>query len=123
MARPSGSYRLLGLWLFLPALVGDVYAAEAPFLATGVKVGEVTETSAIVWVRLTAGSGRNQDGRIIGPNTAAKKAKKAKQRRAWARAVLPDGWKVPELQGECPGAAGSARVLYSERKDLVSPSA
>ena len=28
--------------------------ADAPYMATGIKIGEVTATEAIVWVRLTA---------------------------------------------------------------------
>ena len=35
--------------------------------ATGVKVGEVTDTSAVVWARLTANPARNADGaKVVG---------------------------------------------------------
>ena len=37
-------------------------AAPPPFQATGVKVGEVTDTGALVWVRLTADPVRNATG-------------------------------------------------------------
>lgn len=33
-----------------------------PYLANGIKIGEVTATSAIIWVRLTATEDRNRDG-------------------------------------------------------------
>lgn len=41
--------------LFLVVLsIGATRAEDGPFLATGIKVGEVTSDSAIVWARLTA---------------------------------------------------------------------
>ena len=40
--------------------------------ATGVKVGEVSDTSAIIWARLTAASARNNEGvAITGKGTRA----------------------------------------------------
>jgi alkaline phosphatase D len=80
-------------------------AAQEVRQATGVKVGEVTDTSAIVWTRLTAVSTRNNSG-------VPTKARVGK-----------DGPKTfpldtAKLEGACPGAPGQARVRFGTREDL-----
>jgi alkaline phosphatase D len=72
--------------------------------ATGVKVGEVTENSAIVWVRHTARATRNPNGDVW--------------RRKGLGRILPAGTRVDELEGACPGAPGRVRVRYGTRPDL-----
>ncbi len=73
--------------------------------ATGVKVGEVTDTSAIIWTRLTANPVRNSEGtKIVG------KGNKADPPIADAE--------VAKLHGACPGAAGRIRVRYGNKPDL-----
>ncbi len=76
--------------------------------ATGVKVGEVTAESAIVWTRSTADAERRADGTPI--------------RR---RAIKPaDGEPLPpsldplELQGSVPGAAALVRLRYADNVNL-----
>jgi alkaline phosphatase D len=70
-----------------------------------VKVGEVTDTTAIVWTRLTANGGRNADGqKLVG--------KGAKDDTPLADA------EVHKLHGACPGAAGRIRVRYDTKPDL-----
>src|SRR5262245_34330895 len=54
--------------------------------ATGVKVGEVTDTTAIVWTRLTANATGNTKGVLLG-NTAP----------------LPANLTIAQLRGACPG--------------------
>lgn len=71
--------------------------------ATGVKVGEVTETSAVVWMRLTADATRNTKGLV---------------RRGAPARVLPADVKVEELEGACPGAPGQVRLRYGRRNNL-----
>ncbi|MCZ6793914.1 MAG: PhoD-like phosphatase N-terminal domain-containing protein, partial [Planctomycetota bacterium] len=80
--------------------------SAGPFLATGVRVGEVGPRRAIVWVRLTARPERHASG------------KKAAEAAGKKHVELAEGVRVSELEGSCPGAPGSARVLYSERRDL-----
>lgn len=71
--------------------------------ASGVKVGEVTDRSAIVWTRLTAAATRNQDGKkVVG--------------KAGGGVVEVDD--ISRLEGACPGAAGRVRVRYGVRADL-----
>jgi len=71
--------------------------------ATGVKVGEVTDTSAIVWVRLTARAARNPSG-IVRRGRPARK--------------LGRDQKVEMLEGSCPGASGRVRLRYGVNRDL-----
>jgi alkaline phosphatase D len=82
-------------------------AAEAPEIrqAMGTKVGEVTDTTALVWARLTASGTRNNAGFLIKGET-----KKGPQ--------PPVPVPVAELEGACPGAAGRIRVRYGLREDL-----
>lgn len=63
--------------------------------ATGVKVGEVTETSAIVWMRVTASANRNEEGVLLG-----------------RREALPENRRIDQLRGACPGARGRVRLRY-----------
>jgi alkaline phosphatase D len=68
--------------------------------ATGTRVGEVTDHSAIVWTRLTAMSERNNEGVVLkgrGEETS-----------------LP----VDELEGACSGAPGRIRLRIGMREDL-----
>lgn len=88
----------------LSAVSAPVFAQEQAARtrqATGVKVGEVTDTSAIVWMRLTANAGRNADGQYI-RNTAP----------------LPENVRIEQLRGACPGAAGRVRLRYADNEDL-----
>src|SRR5262245_12045874 len=63
--------------------------------ATGVKVGEVSDSSAIAWMRLTAEARRRADGFI--PKAG----------------VLPKGARPEEARFACPGMAGRVRLRYS----------
>lgn len=78
------------------------------FQAMGTRVGEVTESSAIVWTRLTAREKRNNEGLVI-PGRAQN----------YKDNNLPEV-KVPveQLEGACPGASGFVRVRYGTDKAL-----
>jgi len=77
--------------------------------ATGVRVGEVTDTTAIVWTRLTAHSARNNDGVIIPGRANGKKPNEL------AKITMP----VEQLEGVCPGAAGRIRLSYGTNPDFT----
>jgi alkaline phosphatase D len=82
---------------------GDDSAAKtASRQATGTRVGEVTENSAIVWTRLTAPAGRNDDGLVVEGRAA----------------TAPNNVAVSELEGACDGAPGRVRLRYGTRPDL-----
>jgi len=87
------------------AAVGVSLASNGPGQATGVKVGEVTDRSAILWTRLTAGTQRVTGG--MAPPTA-----KARGDR------LVTSEEVARYNGACPGAPGRIRVRYGTQADL-----
>ena len=98
-----GSLTRGGAILFL--LCGTGLGAES-FQASGVKVGEITDTSAIVWVRMTEDSKPNSDGLVFdrrgGRDNSSARTNKDPATIKWA----------------APGAAGKVRVRYSDTPDL-----
>ncbi len=92
-----------GKFLSLMLLVAGGAAGAETRQATGVRVGEVTPTSAIVWMRVTARAERNSGGIV---------------RRGPVRLPSPDDDLVPKLEGACPGASGRVRLRYGLREDL-----
>ncbi len=70
--------------------------APAVHMADGIKIGEVTDRSAIVWVRLTATAERNVAGR------------------AWPEGAdaLPADADLGEMVDAVPGAAGEVRLTW-----------
>ncbi len=70
--------------------------------ATGVKVGEVSDTSAIVWMRVTEKAERRRDGI---------------ERRGRVQPLDPE-LKPRDLEGSAPGALGQVRLRYGTSEDL-----
>ncbi|WP_395744003.1 alkaline phosphatase D family protein [Prosthecobacter sp.] len=83
-------------------------AGSGPFQATGTRVGEVTDTTAIVWTRLTQGAVRNNAGVRFDKQ---KKVKGVKEKVQEVPAVR-------EIEGACPAASGKVRVRYGLKEDL-----
>lgn len=83
------------------ALLGGAVAWGKPDAAarqaTGIKIGEITPDSAVVWTRRTAASGRLADG--ILRKAAGKEAKAPKP-----------GEDVNKFEGACPGGSGYVRL-------------
>jgi len=85
-------------------------AAAGPFQAMGTRAGEVTDTTAIVWTRLTAAPTRNDAGVVILKRSQGE----AKRGKGESQVTVP----VDDLEGACPGAPGSVRLRYAPRADL-----
>jgi alkaline phosphatase D len=81
--------------------------ANAARQATGTRVGEVTDTTAIVWTRLTQQSTRN--------NAGVKFAMEKGKNKGKTQAKVPP---VNEIEGACPAASGKVRVRYGLKADL-----
>ncbi len=85
------------------AAVAHAGEAAVSHQATGVKVGEVSENSAIVWMRLTDRTALNAKGRLV-------------QSRG---KPLPADVRIADLRGACPGAAGRVRLRYGTNENLT----
>lgn len=88
-------------------IVSVSQSAEGPFQATGFKVGEVTDSSAIVWTRLTLRPQRNPSTAPM-VNIIFDKEKK----RQPIKVEYPDGSDVNEIRFAAPGAEGEVRVHF-----------
>ncbi|MCC6155192.1 MAG: alkaline phosphatase D family protein, partial [Candidatus Hydrogenedentes bacterium] len=97
------------------SLLVCVSLADVPYMATGVKVGEVTETSAIIWTRLTEGEhrvGPDAPTPIVNyrdPKTGAI-ANEGNSRVRVPIVEFPNGASVDQLEGAAPGCGGEVRV-------------
>lgn len=112
--------RSLGLTLLLAGLmsVHARAASNAVHQATGLKICEVDDQSAIIWTRLTRNPvPASVDGPIPVITYSGKKRGAAAENRPDAKPTVefPKGVTVDGLQGAAPGVAGQTRVLYRAR--------
>jgi alkaline phosphatase D len=90
---------------------------EGPYLATGIKIGEVDQSSAIVWVRLTENAERigndalMPDFKYKNPKTGELEERKGRPNVA-PIASYPEGYTINNIQGACPGIEGKVRLKY-----------
>lgn len=99
-------------WPLLP-----VHAGDAPYQATGIKIGEVKSNSAIIWLRLSANAERiGKNGgmpEVIYLNSKTGKYERMRGRpNATPKVVFPEGKSVSTIEGAVPGRSGQLRVLY-----------
>lgn len=106
--------------LSLLAGCGGSYS-PGPFQATGIKIGEVSDTSAIIWTRLTAATKRVggdapiPDTLYIHPETGelVQDPRWPATPADWVPVVeYPDGATIENIEGAVPGSSGEARVRY-----------
>ncbi len=86
-------------------------SAEAAHLGMGLRVGEVTQGSAIVWTRITKTAERNWSGY----RDSTKREPKVDE-------YIPSKIRVADREGEIGGAAGQIRIFYSTNKNLSAAS-
>src|SRR3989304_1251154 len=90
--------------VLLGIMLGGVAQVDAAvFMANGIKIGEVTQTSAILWTRLTQQPERNHAGFAFPELKRKDNPTEAKQLQGHA---------LEEMEGAVPGAAGEGRFLY-----------
>jgi hypothetical protein len=94
---------------------------DGPHQVTGIKIGEVTQSSATIWTRLTRNTERAQSSivrppiRYLDPETG-----ELVDPPPWPATPadlapvvqLPDGISVEDLEGAAPGAMGEIQVLF-----------
>jgi len=99
-------------------LTSGVLADGGPYQATGMKVGEVTDTEAIVWTRLTKAPERvGFDApmpEILYPEPGTGKLVPRTKGRPSTPPVVkyPEGFSVENIEGAAPGTTGEVRVRY-----------
>ena len=99
--------------LAIATFTSPVVFAAAPHLATGIKIGEVTDHSAIVWTRLTRNADRNS---ADGPMVTIKYAKPEGRRQGAAPRASLRGHSVPRRRnGRRPEARRARRRWRSPR--------
>jgi len=107
----------VGLNLHALALCFTVLASTATaevHQTNGIKIGEVDQTSALIWARLTQNAQPNHDGAdFIRP---AKRDKKNRGPLSMAE-QLPEGKTLADMRGAVPGAAGSVRISWTGIND------
>ena len=99
--------------------------AGSPYMATGMKIGEVTATEAIIWVRLTADEKRVDFGAPMPEvsytdvNTGEPVESNYRKRRSDSVPTVkfPGGSSIDTIEGAVPGAVGVARVYYKAEGD------
>ncbi len=92
-------------------LIADERAPTGPFQATGFKVGEVTDTSAIVWTRLTARPQRNpSDGPDVTIEYDRSDDNESRRERAVSAVIFENNVTVRDLREAVPGIDGETRV-------------
>lgn len=97
----------IALGLLLISLV-TMLPAAGPYQATGFKVGEMTQNSAIVWTRLTANEKPNPgDAPLVKIEYV-----EGRGRQAVKEVTYPNGSDVSTIRYAAPGTAGQTRVLY-----------
>lgn len=93
-------------------------AESGPRMATGFKIGEVTDTSAIIWTRLTEHKEANPaDGPMF--EVVYGKAPGGRRRQPLKEIKYPAGATVRTIRNAAPGARGEVRLYY--RSNEQSP--
>ena len=88
------------------------------YQANGIKIGEVTSSSAIIWTRLTKFPERNVDG-VPFPKVPWQKAETDNTTHLYRKPQIPQGYTLDQMQDVVPGIAGEVRIAYwpKERPD------
>ena len=79
------------------------------YQANGIKIGEVTQDSAIVWTRLTRNPSANTNGEKF-----PKVSKEAVQ--------IPRGKKLGDMEGAVPGTKGKVKITWSTKGEKTTHS-
>ena len=105
--------KIVLLMLFCGGCAMQPAHSSGPFQASGIKIGEVTDTEAIIWTRLT-GSGKRLGTEAPIPQVSYPDRKKKNANRPDAGPVVtfPGGSTVQTLEGAVPGTTGRIRVSY-----------
>jgi len=95
---------------------------KGPYMATGIKIGEVTQNSAIVWTRLTKNPDRVGNDAPLpavlykNPETGEIEKRRGGRRPDITPVVnFPEGYTIDNIQGATTGSEGEVRLKYKEK--------
>ena len=95
---------------------------DGPWFATGIKIGEVNQTEAIVWARLTDNAKRVGNDALM-PDIKYKDPETGNMIERRGRpdiapvVTYPDGYTINNIQGATPGSEGWVRLKYKSQDD------
>ncbi len=112
--------------MILLAISTTASAANDVHMANGVKVGEVTGTSAIIWVRLTSRADYKTDGiefqlpsLVETPDGDKVDPAIASPEDGYCRQI-PNGARLEDMQSAVPGTSGQVRLRYWAEGDSTN---
>ncbi len=94
----------------------------SPFFGTGIKIGEVTQSEAVVWVRLTETPSRIGNGAPL-PIAKYKDPETGTMLEREGRPDItpvvnfPNGYTIKSIQGATPGSEGKVRLKYRANEE------
>ena len=103
---------VLATTLLLLTATSNGVMADGPFHATGLKVGEVTDTTAIVWTRLTLREKRNSSDAPKVKIEYRTDSSRGRRQQTLKSIQFPDGLTIQDIFESVPGTEGDVRVLY-----------
>lgn len=109
------------LILFCIGCTNEVRIIPGPYFATGIKIGEVTSSSAIIWGRLTENEERIGNGapipKVFYKNKSGEWIQRKKGRRLnlQPKVVYPEGYDVTNIEGAVPGTVGWIQIRYKKQ--------
>ncbi|HEX5025976.1 MAG TPA: alkaline phosphatase D family protein [Agriterribacter sp.] len=120
----------LGVGGLLPVInkIQELEGVDGPFFSTGIKIGEISATEAIIWARVTRDAIRvgkpaqiptvlylDEADRTWHPFQYFKEKYKQDRPNREVKVIYPDGYTVANIEGAVPGAPGEVRVLFREK--------
>ena len=105
--------RNIAIIVIMVSAVPSLAAAAAIHQGNGIKIGEVTQTQAIVWTRLTQTPDIRWDG-IVWPQVELKKTdgNGGRTNYKYGASQMPKGNTLEDMEHIVPGAAGQTRIIY-----------
>jgi len=110
---------VMALLVSCQSTVNSEKKPTGPYFGTGIKIGEVTATEAIIWVRLTKNEVRIGNDRpipkieYINPETGKSEVQKGRPNKTPV-VIFPKGYSVDNIQGAVPGSEGKFRIKYKK---------
>jgi alkaline phosphatase D len=113
MTLLSGVCKCFVACLLIALGASAAVASGPPYFATGIKIGEVTDRSAIVWTRLTKNAERNpSDGPRVTMEYEPATEKTPRRQQVLKAIKFPEGATASDLFEGAPGIDGDVRLLW-----------